>query len=281
MKILVTGVKGQLGYDVMKVLHQRDAACLGADIEDFDITDAAATAAFIERYAPDAVIHCSAYTAVDRAEEEAALCERVNVDGARNIAAACKKIGAKMVYISTDYVFPGTGERFYETDDPTGPLNVYGKTKLGGELAVQELLERYFIVRVSWVFGKNGNNFVKTMLRLGQERDQVNVVCDQIGSPTYTADLAPLLCDMVATEKYGVYHATNEGICSWADFAAETFRLGRCRAKVNPIPSSEYPVKAVRPFNSRMSKKSLDAAGFSRLPSWQDALVRYLKEIQE
>lgn len=281
MKILVTGVKGQLGYDVMKVLHQRDAACLGADIEDFDITDAAATAAFIERYAPDAVIHCSAYTAVDRAEEEAALCERVNVDGARNIAAACKKIGAKMVYISTDYVFPGTGERFYETDDPTGPLNVYGKTKLGGELAVQELLERYFIVRVSWVFGKNGNNFVKTMLRLGQERDQVNVVCDQIGSPTYTADLAPLLCDMVATEKYGVYHATNEGICSWADFAAEIFRLGRCRAKVNPILSSEYPVKAVRPFNSRMSKKSLDAAGFSRLPSWQDALVRYLKEIQE
>lgn len=281
MKILVTGVKGQLGYDVMKVLHQRDAACLGADIKDFDITDAAATAAFIERYAPDAVIHCSAYTAVDRAEEEAALCERVNVDGARNIAAACKKIGAKMVYISTDYVFPGTGERFYETDDPTGPLNVYGKTKLGGELAVQELLERYFIVRVSWVFGKNGNNFVKTMLRLGQERDQVNVVCDQIGSPTYTADLAPLLCDMAATEKYGVYHATNEGICSWADFAAEIFRLGRCRAKVNPIPSSEYPVKAVRPFNSRMSKKSLDAAGFSRLPSWQDALVRYLKEIQE
>lgn len=281
MKILVTGVKGQLGYDVMKVLHQRDTACLGADIEDFDITDAAATAAFIECYAPDAVIHCSAYTAVDRAEEEAALCERVNVDGARNIAAACKKIGAKMVYISTDYVFPGTGERFYETDDPTGPLNVYGKTKLGGELAVQELLERYFIVRVSWVFGKNGNNFVKTMLRLGQERDQVNVVCDQIGSPTYTADLAPLLCDMVATEKYGVYHATNEGICSWADFAAEIFRLGRCRAKVNPIPSSEYPVKAVRPFNSRMSKKSLDAAGFSRLPSWQDALVRYLKEIQE
>ena len=281
MKILVTGVKGQLGYDVMKVLHQRDAACLGADIEDFDITDAAATAAFIERYSPDAVIHCSAYTAVDRAEEEAALCERVNVDGARNIAAACKKIVAKMVYISTDYVFPGTGERFYETDDPTGPLNVYGKTKLGGELAVQELLERYFIVRVSWVFGKNGNNFVKTMLRLGQERDQVNVVCDQIGSPTYTADLAPLLCDMVATEKYGVYHATNEGICSWADFAAEIFRLGRCRAKVNPILSSEYPVKAVRPFNSRMSKKSLDAAGFSRLPSWQDALVRYLKEIQE
>ena len=274
MKILVTGVKGQLGYDVMKVLGQRN-------IEEFDITDAAATTAFIERYAPDAVIHCSAYTAVDRAENDPALCERVNVDGARNIAAACEKIGAKMVYISTDYVFPGTGEQFYETDDPTGPLSVYGKTKLGGELAVRQLLQRYFIVRISWVFGKNGNNFVKTMLRLGKERDQVNVVCDQIGSPTYTADLAPLLCDMVMTEKYGIYHATNEGICSWADFAAEIFRQGGCRAKMHPIPSSEYPAKAARPFNSRMSKKSLDEAGFSRLPSWQDALTRYLKEIQD
>ena len=193
----------------------------------------------------------------------------------------CEKIGAKMVYISTDYVFPGTGEQFYETDDPTGPLSVYGKTKLGGELAVRQLLQRYFIVRISWVFGKNGNNFVKTMLRLGKERDQVNVVCDQIGSPTYTADLAPLLCDMVMTEKYGIYHATNEGICSWADFAAEIFRQGGCRAKMHPIPSSEYPAKAARPCNSRMSKKSLDEAGFSRLPSWQDALTRYLKEIQD
>ena len=281
MKILVTGVKGQLGYDVMKVLGQRKIECLGADIEEFDITDAAATTAFIERYAPDAVIHCSAYTAVDRAEDDPALCERVNVDGARNIAAACEKIGAKMVYISTDYVVPGTGEQFYETDDPTGPLSVYGKTKLGGELAVRQLLQRYFIVRISWVFGKNGNNFVKTMLRLGKERDQVNVVCDQIGSPTYTADLAPLLCDMVMTEKYGIYHATNEGICSWADFAAEIFRQGGCWAKMHPIPSSEYPAKAARPCNSRMSKKSLDEAGFSRLPSWQDALTRYLKEIQD
>ncbi|MDD3192694.1 MAG: dTDP-4-dehydrorhamnose reductase [Oscillospiraceae bacterium] len=281
MKILVTGVKGQLGYDVMKVLHQRGIECLGADIEDFDITDKAATLAFIERYAPDVVIHCSAYTAVDRAQEDPELCWRVNVDGARHIAAACKKVGAKMVYISTDYVFPGTGERFYETDDPTGPLSVYGKTKLGGELAVKELLDRYFIVRISWVFGKNGNNFVKTMLRLGRERDQVNVVCDQIGSPTYTADLAPLLCDMAATEKYGVYHATNEGVCSWADFAARIFELGGCKAVMNPIPSSEYPAKAARPFNSRLSKKSLDDAVFSRLPTWQDALERYLKEIQE
>lgn len=281
MKILVTGVKGQLGYDVMNVLRQRQIDCLGADLEDFDITDEAATTAFITNYRPDAVIHCSAYTAVDRAEEDAARCEQVNVEGTRHIAAACREIGAKMLYLSTDYVFPGTGEDFYEVDDPTGPLSVYGKTKLGGELAVKSLLDRYFIVRIAWVFGKNGNNFVKTMLRLGQQRDQVNVVCDQVGSPTYTADLAPLLCDMVQTEQYGTYHATNEGICSWAEFAAEIFRLSGSQTTVNPIPSSEYPAKAARPFNSRLSKKSLDLAGFSRLPSWQDALARYLREIQE
>ncbi len=281
MKILVTGVKGQLGYDVMNVLRQRQIDCLGADLEDFDITDEAATTAFIINYRPDAVIHCSAYTAVDRAEEDAVRCEKVNVEGTRHIAAACREIGAKMLYLSTDYVFPGTGEDFYEVDDPTGPLSVYGKTKLGGELAVKSLLDRYFIVRIAWVFGKNGNNFVKTMLRLGQQRDQVNVVCDQVGSPTYTADLAPLLCDMVQTEQYGTYHATNEGICSWAEFAAEIFRLSGSQTTVNPIPSSEYPAKAARPFNSRLSKKSLDLAGFSRLPSWQDALARYLREIQE
>lgn len=281
MKILVTGVKGQLGYDVMNILRQRQIDCLGADLEDFDITDEAATTAFIINYRPDAVIHCSAYTAVDRAEEDAVRCEQVNVEGTRHIAAACREIGAKMLYLSTDYVFPGTGEDFYEVDDPTGPLSVYGKTKLGGELAVKSLLDRYFIVRIAWVFGKNGNNFVKTMLRLGQQRDQVNVVCDQVGSPTYTADLAPLLCDMVQTEQYGTYHATNEGICSWAEFAAEIFRLSGSQATVNPIPSSEYPAKAARPFNSRLSKKSLDLAGFSRLPSWQDALARYLREIQE
>lgn len=281
MKILVTGVKGQLGYDVMNVLRQRQIDCLGADLEDFDITDEAATTAFIINYRPDAVIHCSAYTAVDRAEEDAVRCEQVNVEGTRHIAAACREIGAKMLYLSTDYVFPGTGEDFYEVDDPTGPLSVYGKTKLGGELAVKSLLDRYFIVRIAWVFGKNGNNFVKTMLRLGQQRDQVNVVCDQVGSPTYTADLAPLLCDMVQTEQYGTYHATNEGICSWAEFAAEIFRLSGSQTTVNPIPSSEYPAKAARPFNSRLSKKSLDLAGFSRLPSWQDALARYLREIQE
>lgn len=281
MKILVTGVGGQLGYDVMKVLRQRKIDCLGADIEDFDITDAAASAQFIENYAPDAVIHCSAYTAVDRAEEEADRCRQVNAKGPRNIAEACKRIGAKMVYVSTDYVFPGFGDRFYEVSDPTGPATVYGKTKLEGEAAVKELLDRYFIVRVSWVFGKNGNNFVKTMLRLGRERPEVSVVSDQIGSPTYTADLAPVLCDLVQTEQYGVYHATNEGVCSWADFAAEIFRLGGCKARVHPIPSSQYPAKAPRPLNSRLSKKSLLEAGFGPLPCWQDALARYLKEIGE
>lgn len=281
MKVLVTGVKGQLGYDVMKVLHARGIECLGADIEEFDITNAKATSDFIKGYHPDAVIHCSAYTAVDKAEDNKELCAAVNVTGPKNIAQVCKEIGAKMVYISTDYVFPGTGDTEYETEDPKGPLSEYGKTKLGGELAVKELLDQYFIIRISWVFGKNGNNFVKTMLRLGKEHDEVSVVCDQVGSPTYTADLAPLLCDMVVTDKYGTYHATNEGICSFAEFAQEIFRQAGYSTKVQFIPSSAYPAKAVRPMNSRMSKKSLDAAGFARLPSWQDAVKRYLKEIAE
>ena len=222
MRVLVTGVGGQLGYDVCKELTARNIEHKGVDLADFDITDREATHNYIENYHPDAVIHCSAWTAVDKAEDELEKVEAVNAKGPRNIAEACKKINAKMVYISTDYVFPGTGERFYEPDDPTGPLSVYGKTKLEGELAVRELLEKYFIVRVSWVFGKNGNNFVKTMLRLSETHSEVNVVCDQVGSPTYTADLASLLCDMVMTEKYGIYHATNEGICSWAEFAEES-----------------------------------------------------------
>ena len=200
--------------------------------------------------------------------------------GPRNIASACKEIGAKLVYISTDYVFPGTGDRFYEPDDPTGPLGAYGVTKLEGEQAVQALLEQYFIVRVSWVFGKNGNNFVRTMLRLAETKSELNVVCDQIGSPTYTADLAPLLCDMVVSEKYGVYHATNEGICSWAEFAEEIFRLAGKDVKVNPVPTSEYPTRAARPLNSRMSKAKLEEMGFSRLPDWHNALVRYLRELE-
>jgi len=280
MKILVTGVKGQLGYDVMKVLHERNIDCIGTDIDDFDITDSEATSDFITNYYPDAVIHCSAYTSVDKAEDNLELCTAVNVEGTRNIAMVCKAIDAKMVYISTDYVFPGTGDHTYEVSDALGPLGAYGETKLGGELAVQEQLSKYFIIRVSWVFGKNGNNFVKTMLQLGKMHDEVSVVCDQIGSPTYTADLAPLLCDMVMAGKYGTYQATNEGFCSWAEFTAEIFKQAGYLTKVNFIPTTEYPTRAKRPLNSRISKKSLDEAGFKRLPPWQDALKRYLKEIE-
>lgn len=280
MKVLVTGVGGQLGYDVCKELSLRNVEYRGVDVQDFDIADEGAVREFITAYRPNAVIHCAAYTAVDRAEDEPEKCRSVNVDGTRNIAAACKEIGAKMVYISTDYVFPGTGERFYEPDDLTGPLAVYGRTKLEGEQAVQELLDRYFIVRISWVFGLNGNNFVKTMLRLAETKETLNVVCDQVGSPTYTADLAPLLCDMVVTEKHGTYHATNEGVCSWAEFAQEIFRLAGKNVRVNAIPTSEYPTRVLRPLNSRMSKDKLERMGFARLPHWQDALARYLQELK-
>lgn len=280
MKILVTGVGGQLGYDVCRVLTARNIEHKGVDIADFDITDGKAARDYITAYHPDAVIHCSAWTAVDRAEDELERVRAVNTEGPRNIAAACKELGAKMLYISTDYVFPGTGERFYEPEDPTGPLGAYGETKLGGEKAVQELLEKYFIVRISWVFGKNGNNFVGTMLRLAETKREINVVCDQIGSPTYTADLAPLLCDMIVTDKYGVYHAANEGVCSWAEFAQEIFRLAGKDVRVHPVPTSEYPTRAVRPLNSRMSKDKLEKMGFARLPDWHDALARYFHELE-
>lgn len=279
MKVLVTGVGGQLGYDVCRVLTARNIEHRGVDIADFDITDGKSTQDYITAYHPDAVIHCSAWTAVDKAEDELEKVRAVNTEGPRNIAAACKETGAKMLYISTDYVFPGTGERFYEPEDPTGPLGAYGETKLGGEKAVQALLEEYFIVRVSWVFGKNGNNFVKTMLRLAETKRELNVVCDQVGSPTYTTDLAPLLCDMIVTDKYGVYHATNEGVCSWAEFAQEVFRLAGKDVEVHPVPTSEYPTRAVRPLNSRMSKDKLEKMGFARLPDWKDALARYVSEL--
>lgn len=281
MKVLVTGVGGQLGYDVMKVLRERHIDCLGADFKEFDITDYEAAHKFIATYEPDAVVHCSAYTAVDAAEEQAELCRRVNAEGPENIARICRELAAKMIYISTDYVFPGSGERFYEVGDPTGPLNVYGRTKLAGEEAVRAILDRHFIVRLSWVFGENGNNFVKTMLRLGKEREELSVVGDQIGSPTYTADVAPLLCDMLLTDKYGTYHATNEGVCSWAEFAAAIMREMQLPVRIKAIPSSEYPVKAVRPLNSRLSKESLTAAGFTRLPAWQDALHRYIDVLRQ
>ena len=279
MRILVTGASGQLGYDVERELERRGIEHLGTSSRELDITDRAAVEHLMQSYRPDAVVHCAAYTKVVLAEDEPERCWAVNADGTRNMAAACRKTGAKLLYISTDYVFPGTGERSYETGDPTGPVNIYGRSKLAGELAVQSLLEKYFIVRISWVFGKNGNNFVKTMLRLAETKAELSVVCDQIGSPTYTADLAPLLCDMVQTERYGVYHATNEGTCAWSEFAEAIFELAGRQVVVHPIPTSAYPTRAARPLNSRMSKECLHSNGFQELPEWKNALARYLKEI--
>ena len=279
MKILVTGYNGQLGYDVVKELNSRSVECRGVDREDFDITDRDETVGYICGYAPDAVIHCAAYTAVDRAEDDEENCRKVNADGTENIAVACEKLRAKMLYVSTDYVYGGDGEAPFETDSPTNPKNVYGVTKLEGEKAVMKYIDKFFIVRTSWVFGINGSNFVKTMLRLGDEKESLNVVCDQVGSPTYTPDLARLICDLIVTEKYGIYHVTNENYCSWAEFAAEIMNLGGKKTVINPVPSSEYPTKAERPHNSRLSKKCLDEAGIKRLPTWQDALKRFLKEM--
>ena len=279
MRILVTGASGQLGYDVCRELERRDMAFCAPTSTEMDITDRDAVMNYMSKERPDAVIHCAAYTKVDLAEDEPERCWAVNVDGTRNIALACREIDAKMAYISTDYVFPGTGDQFYEPTDPMRPVNTYGRSKLAGELAVQSLLDKYFIVRISWVFGKNGNNFVKTMLRLAETKTELNVVSDQIGSPTYTADLAPLLCDMVQTEKYGVYHATNEEVCSWAEFAETIFELAGKQVTVRPIPTKDYSAKAMRPLNSRMSKTRLAAAMFERLPDWRDALARYLEEL--
>jgi dTDP-4-dehydrorhamnose reductase len=279
MKVLVTGVKGQLGYDVMAELARRNIEAIGVDIDEMDITDKISVEKVIGEAAPDVVVHCAAYTAVDAAEDNEALCRRVNADGTRNIAEVCKKLDCKMVYISTDYVFDGQGTRPWEPDDERHPLNVYGQTKYEGELAVQENLSRYFIVRIAWVFGKNGKNFVKTMLKLAETHDKLTVVNDQFGSPTYTYDLARLLVDMIQTDKYGIYHATNEGICTWYEFACEIFRQAGVKIEVTPVPASEYPAKAKRPENSRLDKSKLTENGFERLPSWQDALGRYLKEI--
>jgi len=276
MKVLVTGAKGQLGTDVVKALALRGIAHVGVDRDDFDITNSEAVFSIVRSHNPDVVIHCAAYTAVDKAEDEPELCRQVNEDGTLYIAQACKEIDAKMLYVSTDYVFPGHGEHFYLPTDSTGPVSVYGKTKLSGEKAVQGVLEKYFIVRISWVFGQHGGNFVKTMLRLSKERDSLNIVSDQVGSPTYTVDLAPLLCEIITTEKYGVYHATNEGVCTWAEFACEIFRQAGLSVTVNSILTNEYPTKAVRPLNSRLDKDCLSELGIVKLPHWKDALARYL-----
>lgn len=251
----------------------------GVGSKDMDLTVPSEVEKVVVAYHPDAVIHCAAYTAVDKAEDEFGRAMDVNAKGTLALAKAAKAIDAKLLYISTDYVFGGKGSEPFATDAPKGPLNVYGLTKLFGEQAVQLELDKYFIVRISWVFGKNGNNFIKTMLRLGKSHDELTVVADQWGSPTYTADLVPLLCDMVETEKYGVYHATNEGITNWAEFAAAIMKEANLSCRIRQIPSSDYPTRAVRPLNSRMDKSALDKAGFTRLPEWRDALRRYLKEI--
>lgn len=278
MKVLVTGIKGQLGFDVCNELTKRGIENQGIDRDECDITNKQAVLDYIYNYAPDVVVHCAAYTAVDRAESEEHVCRRVNKDGTEYIALACKTINAKMVYISTDYVFNGEGDKFFEVDDETGPLNMYGLTKLEGEEQVRKIVEKYFIVRISWVFGVNGNNFINTMLRLSGGNKELQIVADQIGSPTFTYDLAPLICDMIETEKYGTYHATNEGECSWAEFAEHIFKVAGQNVLVHHITTEEYPTKAVRPKNSRLSKKSLDEAGFKRLPDWKDAVERYIKQ---
>lgn len=284
MKALVTGVKGQLGYDVVNELIKRGHEAIGVDIEEMDITDSESVNAVITEAAPDVVIHCAAWTAVDAAEDEENIpkVRAVNATGTQNIADVCKKLDCKMIYISTDYVFDGQGTEPWQADcKDYAPLCVYGQTKLEGELAVANTLEKYFIVRIAWAFGVNGKNFIKTMLNIGKKYNTVRVVSDQIGTPTYTFDLARLLVVMAESEKYGYYHATNEGgFISWYDFTCEIFRQAGYDTKVVPVTTEEYGLsKAARPFNSRLDKSKLAENGFTPLPTWQDALERYLKEI--
>ncbi len=271
MKVLVTGVNGQLGYDVVKELKQRGHQAVGVDRKEMDLTSTEQIKECIETVKPEAIIHCAAYTAVDKAEDEEELCRRVNAIATKEIAEYAKKLDIPMIYISTDYVFDGTKDGEYTEQDTPNPINVYGKTKYEGEVYVQELLEKYYIVRISWVFGENGNNFIDTMLRLAKDRDEINVINDQVGSPTYTKDLAPLLVDMIETDKYGVYHVTNEGYCTWYEFAKEIFRIADVDIKVNPITTKEYPTKAVRPMNSKMSKEKfmvIDNESISNRSKW-------------
>ena len=296
MRFLVTGVGGQLGHDVLNELDKRGYAAVGTDILDevkssfpyvkLDITDESQVNKAIGMIKPDVIVHCAAWTAVDAAEDEEnrEKVTAINSNGTRYIAQAARTADAKMIYISTDYVFDGTGERPWQPDDRNyAPLNVYGQSKLDGEMAVSGLLDKYFIVRIAWVFGKNGKNFIKTMLNVGKTHDEVRVVNDQIGTPTYTYDLARLLVDMAETDKYGYYHATNEGgYISWYDFTCEIYRQAGMSTKVTPVTTAEYGLsKAARPFNSRLDKSKLVENGFTPLPTWQDALSRYLLELKE
>jgi len=280
VRVLVTGAAGQLGSDVAKKLRQIGMETIGADLKEFDILDGKATRNFVNDCKPDMVVHCAAYTKVDQAEAEADLCQRINAGGTENIALACRECGSGLCYLSTDYVFDGTAERPYETGDVPNPISVYGKSKYRGEQLAASLVPNHYILRTSWVFGENGNNFVKTMLNLGRHHQNLRVVSDQIGSPTYTVDLADLIASLIRTEKFGIYHGTNSGYCSWADFAAEIFRQMNWDVTVARIPSSAYPTKAERPKNSRLSKQCLINSGLSLLPDWQDGLARFLKEIK-
>ncbi|MDU1509759.1 MAG: dTDP-4-dehydrorhamnose reductase [Clostridium butyricum] len=275
--ILVTGSNGQLGFDVIKELQKRKLEYVGSVRSDFDITSYDEVEGYILNLKPECIIHCAAYTAVDKAEDEKEICYKINVLGTENIAKVCKKVNAKIIYISSDYVFDGSGNMPHQINEAANPLSVYGKSKYKGELKVKEYLDKYFIVRTSWVFGANGNNFVKTMLRLGNERSSINVVSDQIGSPTYTVDLAKLLCDMALSEKYGTYHGTNEGFCSWAQFAEKIMKIANLDCKINYIKTEEYKTKAVRPLNSKLSKENILENGFEMLPCWEYSLNLFLQ----
>lgn len=277
MKVLVTGANGQLGWDVMRLLEERSVPCRGVDVQDFDLTDGPAVKAFVQEYGPDVIVHCAAYTAVDRAESEPEVCAKVNGDGTLNVVRAALSVGAKLVYISTDYVFSGDGEEPWTEDAPYNPRNVYGLSKVQGEIAVRSLMKRYFLLRTSWVFGLHGKNFVKTMIRLGREKNEVRVVDDQIGSPTFSADLARVICDMIPTEKYGIYHVCNEGYMSWARFARLIMAGQGLWCSVVPVPTSEYPTPARRPLNSRMSTRKLKESGFGPMPTVENALNRFMQ----
>lgn len=279
MKCLVTGFNGQLGYDVVKELERRNIECLGIDKNELDLTQKDDVYNYIKKYNPDVVIHCAAYTQVDKAEENKELCFDVNVNATKYIVDVCKEIDAKILYISTDYVFNGNVEDYHKVDEKADPINYYGLTKYLGEEEVRKN-EKHFIVRISWVFGINGNNFIKTMLKLSETKDELSVVCDQIGSPTYTYDLAKLLVDMISTDKYGTYHATNEDICSWYEFAKYIFEINNIDIKVNKVLTKDYKTLAKRPYNSKLDKSSLDNY-FYRLPSWKDACKRYCRELKK
>lgn len=279
--ILITGANGQLGTDIIKECQKRNLDYLPTDVQDMDITRLESVEETFKKHKITAVLHLAAYTAVDAAEENSELCFKINTEGTKNLVTIAKQYDVPFLYVSTDYSFDGTKEGFYEVDDTCNPISVYGKSKYEGEQAVLNNLSKFFIVRISWVFSPQAKNFVKTMLKLGQEKTEINVVSDQFGSPTYTPDAAEVMLDMITSTKYGTYHLTNEGECSWAEFTSEIFRVAGYTTKVNYITTAEYPTKATRPMNSCMSKVSLDKAGFKRLPSWQDATKRCVAALKE